>query len=425
MTATATMTLAVAPRQRVVGWDVLAFVVPTLGFLKVPLIGQLLGTEAVLMLLLPFLLLSRGNKLLDPLPRTFILLAALWLLAQVVTDLIRDTTFKDFSRGWARIVFATINFMALYLLINGNRRRIVLFVIGLCASEFATYALNRNSPLIVNYFWKAGVGIPISVSLVVLAAYLNTSKIRSLAGIGVVAFASVLSIYMDFRSLGAILGLTFCYQTLQWFKGRQVGKATRVKITDLWLLGVAVATVGFCVSQGYKFAAESGMLGEAAKEKYEQQAHGEYGILLGGRSEILAASQAIKDSPVIGHGSWAKNCRYTDLLVNLKERLGYESAGEVESCLIPTHSHIIAPWVEAGFFGTFIWLWALTLAARVLAHLYLTQERLVPLLSFCAFFMVWNIFFSPFAGELRYRTAFEIIVMMTFLRGSPQSRFGA
>ena len=50
---------------------------------------------------------------------------------------------------------------------------------------------------------------------------------------------------------------------------------------------------------------------------------GEYGLLLGGRSEFLVSSLAVLESPVIGHGSWAKDCRYASLYVELKREAGY------------------------------------------------------------------------------------------------------
>jgi len=95
------------------------------------------------------------------------------------------------------------------------------------------------------------------------------------------------------------------------------------------------------------------------------QAHGEYGLIVGGRSEILVSAQAIMDSPILGHGSWAKNEEYAAMLNYLRESMGYVAQGKHESGLIPTHSHIFGAWVEAGILGAVFWLWILTVAHLV------------------------------------------------------------
>jgi O-antigen ligase len=145
------------------------------------------------------------------------------------------------------------------------------------------------------------------------------------------------------------------------------------------------------------------------------QTAGEDGLLLGGRSEFLVSSLAVLESPVIGHGSWAKDCRYASLYVELKREAGYIPGAESETCLIPAHSHFMGAWVQAGVFGAVFWLWVLTLPVRTLARLYATRERLTPLVAFLAFLLLWDIFFSPFGGDRRFMTPFYIVLMMSYL----------
>ena len=105
----------------------LAFITPCTVFMEFNLVGRIFAPELILIGLLPFLLLMRGRMLADPLPRFFLFMAFSWLCAQILTDLIRDTPFADYSRGWSKIIFTTMNFCTLYMLLYGSRQRIVLF----------------------------------------------------------------------------------------------------------------------------------------------------------------------------------------------------------------------------------------------------------------------------------------------------------
>ncbi|CAN0598211.1 unnamed protein product, partial [Laminaria digitata] len=124
------------------------------------------------------------------------------------------------------------------------------------------------------------------------------------------------------------------------------------------------------------------------------------------------SSQAVADSPFIGHGSWAKNPKYAQRILEL-EKFGYEvNYIAAENQLIPTHSHIMGAWVEAGFLGMVFWFWVLMLVFRVLSNLYMVREPLAPMITFVGFLMLWDILFSPFGAARRVTVPFNIVLMM-------------
>jgi hypothetical protein len=415
-------------RGTTITWlDSLAFLIPLFQFLRLPFGGQLLGTETALLVLAPILAIKHGGRLLARQPRTYLLLAALWLLVQILTDIIRDTPFEDLVRGWAKIAFAMINFIALYLLLYGHRRRIILFATGFAGGGILTFYLNPTE-YAVDYWWKFGLGIPISLILVLLSTALNVKKWK-LLGMLILVAGTLFNLYMDFRSLAGYLALTSGYIALQAFAQRWAAHGAPLRANHVVKLGIALGIAGFAVMQGYEYMVQMGTLGESARRRYEMQAEGEYGIIVGGRSEILASIRAILDSPLLGHGSWAKDCRYTSLLSELKRELGYMPGMEKEDCLIPSHSHVFGASVEAGLLGAVLWLWVLTLPARLLVRLFQEREQMTPIIAFLAFFLLWDVLFSPYGLELRYRTPYEVVVMMTFLdyysairRGFPVSQ---
>ncbi len=185
----------------------------------------------------------------------------------------------------------------------------------------------------------------------------------------------------------------------------------------------ALGIVGLVAAQGlvsaYGYAASSGLMGLDAKDKYELQSSGSLGILLGGRAESLVSTQAIIDSPIIGHGSWARDIHYVELWVTRLEQAGYEIQGDpFESNLIPTHSHLFGAWVEAGVLGGIFWLWALWTTVR---GLYAAIVRPTPFSGFIVFIclsLIWDILFSPFGLDRRVTTAAWLVLVMVTIESS-------
>jgi O-antigen ligase len=185
----------------------------------------------------------------------------------------------------------------------------------------------------------------------------------------------------------------------------------------------AILVLGLGVAQGimliYATAAVSGDLGLDAKEKFEAQSAGGVNPLLGGRSEIIVSSQAIIDSPIIGHGSWAHDVTYVSLLVDKMEDLGVQVEGDAfASDLIPTHSHLFGSWVEAGIGGGVFWIVALGFAISALYRTLKLDNVPTSLLAFVSIWMIWDIVFSPFGQEERVLMAARLAIALWVL-GQP------
>jgi hypothetical protein len=93
--------------------------------------------------------------------------------------------------------------------------------------------------------------------------------------------------------------------------------------------------------------------------------------------------------------------------------LGYFPGEENEECLIPTHSHLLGAWVEAGILGAVFWMWVFVLALRSLAVSFRYSDRLIPLIVFIAFFLIWDVFFSPYGAERRFVTTYYVVVLIS------------
>lgn len=394
--------------------DVIALLVPVTQFIQFNMVGRLFMPDVLLACMLPILFYAHGQRLRSGLPMIFILLTFLWLFGQVATDIVRATVFQDYARGWAKIAFTLVNFCALYLLLYGHRRRLILFAIGLAAGGLIRYFVIPNM-YAEGLPWKFGYGEPTTWFLVLLAAAVVSHKrLGPFVASGILVGAAALNIFMGFRSLGGICFLAACFLFVQTRWGQRLA-GIRTKPRQVVLIGIVLVIAGVGVFQMYDYTARSGLLGEDAQEKYESQAFGEYGLLVGGRVEMLVSSRAILDSPFLGRGSWAKDYEYSSLLNELKRQAGYVTGAEDEEGLIPTHSHLLGAWVEAGLLGAVFWAWVLSLPIRVLLRPNSVMNRLTPLMAFFAFLLIWDIFFSPYGAERRFMTPYYAVIMMTCL----------
>lgn len=400
--------------RRIKMLDVLVLLVPATQFIEIHAVGRLFMPDLLLAFILSMLFVAQGKHLRAHLPKIFFLLAFLWLFGQVTTDIFRATGFRDYIRGWAKIAFTLVNFAALYLLLYGHPRRLILYAVGMVVGGLIGYIINPGL-YAVDMPWKFGYGAPATLSLILLAVVIiEHGRMGPYVATGVLVGAAALNIFMGFRSLSGICFLAACYLFIRFQWGLRVAnEGTRVR--QMLLIGILLAIAGVGLFQMYDYSARSGLLGQDAKEKYEAQVSGEYGLLLGGRSEVLVSSRAILDSPFLGHGSWAKDEKYSSLLTELKRQAGYVAGEEDEEGLIPTHSHLLGAWVEAGLFGAIFWAWVLSLPVRVLLKPLREMDYLTPLMSFVAFLLVWDILFSPYGAERRFVTPYYVVVMMTCL----------
>lgn len=391
----------------------MVFAISSLLFLEVTIVGRLLVIELLLLALLPMLLIFKGRLLAAPMPRTLLLLGLLWLLSQVATDLIRDTPFVNYSRGWAKITFTLINFTVLYMLLHNSRRRLVLFAMGMVVGGLINYSVNPSiHAQTAAGAWKFGLAAPITL-MMVIGAQRSFERATPRTVSMILAFAAGLNLVNEFRSLAGICFVTAMFLFIQSRQSRPGARLSRRRIVIITVFGL-IGAVGFL--EFYSYAASEGLLGAKAKQKYEIQANKQYGVLIGGRSEILVSIQAIADSPIIGHGSWAEGAEYAGMFLKLSGRTARQRA-QIRALgmgpgSIPSHSFIFGAWVEAGLLGAVFWAYVLWLTGRNLVYLSQMQELLTPLIAYISFIMLWDVVFSPFGFDRRVLVPFYIIVIM-------------
>lgn len=404
----------------------LIFSLPVLGLFKVNLVGDLFLSEPVILFFAAKYLVELRIKSVNKLTGRILFLCVMWLLAQIITDIYVSTPFDDRLRGTAKIFIFMLNIFVLDKLLI-NQERIWFFLLGYAVTFFVRPFIDFGDQNEVtdssgfNLMWKFGFGFGVFILLLLCCLPLHVLRgdcryyAKNLAKAAF--FVGIMSFFFNARSLAGILMVTayllyvFSMPASSFFR-------QNIFIT-LFGLFVAVQVVSFV----YSWGASSGKFGQEAMMKYNDQ-YGPAGsknnildILGGGRSEFLVSTQAIKDSPWLGHGSWAKNYSYTILYMELRrEKMNNdEFGGDVESLggLIPSHSHLLGAWVEGGIIGALFWFVLIFLIIFFVLPRSLLRGDFVGVVAISFLPMgLWNIFFSPFGGHVKLSTAYLIVVFL-------------
>jgi O-antigen ligase len=220
--------------------------------------------------------------------------------------------------------------------------------------------------------------------------------------------AAALALACNARSMFGLTALSAIAQLITK-PGRRISTGALLRYVGIVAVGAIV------VVSLYSYAAETGRLGAEARAKYFAQSESEIG-LLGGRKEFLASSQAIEDSPLIGHGSWAKDVHYIYVMERRMRALGISvHRSPSAEPLIPSHSHILGAWVEAGLAGAVFWSFVLWLTMRAFASVLRHPPPEIGLICFFLSGLAWDLVFSPFGLDRRLTDAALICIVVATL----------
>jgi len=403
--------------------DYLVFLIPFLEFVQVNIVGVLNGTDICLICAFLYFAARGRIRIKSPIVKRVLILGLFWLASQILTDLVRHSAFADYARGWSNISLTLINFVTLYVLLYGRPRRFVIYGWGLVPSIAISYLLHNFNSDEAEDPWKFGYAYPVTLAVVLLASH---RKCRENWRIALIAAMGLINILLGARSLGGICLVAALYLVIAHSMRFRAETGAKLKSSLKVVLAISLALGGFGIFKVYQFAASSGKLGEDARGKYEEQSSGKYGLLLGGRSELFSVVPAIMDSPILGHGSWAKDPTYLIAGREAMLLLGYKGAldlstDQLEEGLIPTHSFLLGAWVYAGVLGAVFWGWVWFLIVKALARIYPAAAGLLPLMAYVGFLLLWDILFSPFGLDRRNQVPYFLLLIFTYYEMSLRS----
>lgn len=389
--------------------DAILFTSVAAGIISFNLIGQLPAGEILVLAVLPFIRRQARERAFLPEYRWFWLLLFGWLIGTIYGDLANGMPFANQMKGLARVGFFGLDFVFVATLINRKTRGMVVFALGVAAFMLLT-ALGGNLDATS---WKFGGSQGITI-LALLASSYFYSKRRYLVCAAIFLALAAANLAMAFRSPLAFDLMAMVITLPIGVKGPSASRLRAAPIGDylrIAILFIGAGGAAFGASRVIKYATDHNFFAEGVTLKFESQSEGKLGMLVGGRPETLVAVQAIKDRPILGHGSFGEDPKYEIMLADIKYEYEYTDSDEPEEYnAIPTHSHLTLAWVENGILGGIFWIFVFALTIRGLAVLMRLRPPLTPFYAYFLLNFLWDILYSPFGSYNRIIGAYSCLI---------------
>ena len=340
---------------------------------------------------------------LDQYPMVKKILAAygLWIIAIILADLINETAFFDSARAIATPVLGGISLVFVLAVVSRNKRSFLTFlaatalakgVLGepIYGDKYADIGLDINTAIQTTDYFKIRFEPFITPAIVLISCLLVRMRMHGLSYL-ILIMTSIMYLSMDTRSVGGIL--LFSSMVL-------IAKSYDIRLNSVTIL--TAITIAIAVSYGiyvaYTYNTLSSGIGHNATQLMRMKnPYNPFELMLQGRSEWSVASDVVRERPLFGYGSWARDLgnHYTDLMYDrsgvYQQRVKYENDWNY----IPVHSLILSSWIWAGGLGL---ISSLYVVKHVLKLFQLTLSVRSPLIPAAIFFMLgslWHCFFSP------------------------------
>ena len=360
----------------------------------IPLVGQLKLNEVIVLLFLPFYYRSNEFTKYSLLGKITVTLLVLFVF-QVVTDIfVVESAAVNYLRGWSQIIISMASVIFLFKILNGYQA-ITLFIIAsavrLLISDPMGVDLNSSEMT----FFKFRLAPMITQVLFAIAIFLHMKGKTKVIPVMFFVFG-LASLAMDSRSRGLIMILSaillhLFYSGFKFRKAYVTGGAT--------ILIIVFQTMYIF----YVNATLNGTLGgEHAREQLKriENPYNPFNLLVTGRGEAFAGIEAIKDAPLFGHGSWAKDetLKYYKIVLKYHDEEYNAEKAKIEAGLIPSHSIFLGAWVNYGWFAFLAVVYLFYLLMKMAVSLIKNGQTMpiYPIFIPMTISVIWMFLFSPF-----------------------------
>ena len=298
--------------------EVALFLLFALWFIEVKIVGRLFLVEIVYLAIAGWVFLTDFNQriLSSPFMKKFFILWLCWFLAQFLTDWYRGTPFFDYARGWAKIFFFGTNTIALYALIRNEERRLILFLAAFAVGGILKTFFIPSKFFVGGSLWKFGFGGAVVMLLILVSMRLKRWIYAPLMLIAL----GILNLFFDYRSLAmCCIGaatMTFIAHFLQFAREKFVFEGKLVPMIPTIIMIVFVGVTALWYFYGLSGRYDIGI--NVGQRHFKGDARNP----LYGRLIIVSGIRAVLDSPIIGHGSWARDMKYVYYLEFTGQKMG-------------------------------------------------------------------------------------------------------
>jgi hypothetical protein len=344
----------------------------------------------------------------------------------ILINFYHETDFDKILKGvFAFIVFcSSIIFLIRYLEKFEDFKQPILFFFGSIVGRFVylIYAEAEMTSLFYYNPWKFGIGISL-VEFILLITLFFKKEYSKIFWIILVITIVYISFVNNSRALPLMLIIAFISYHLFYKSEKRSLKFYNKRSTFILLpLGffLIVMLSGIIFTKFESINMFSSQF-ETMLEKNSKQSKGAFGVTVSARGALIDAFYAIKDRPLIGHGSYPEDkgsyykmkeleflykYKYIDFIPNpnVTERFFGNT--------INGHSVIFDHIIAVGLLGALFWIFILFFIVKKFA-IYANYLPFFFHFKICSLF--YSLFFNPWAGSTRHSISFTIIFLIIFI----------
>lgn len=363
-------------------------------------VGTLILSEVYAMFYsFPFRIIRELYKRIPDMKKIHVALG-LFLGVQMLSDVVNHTDVNNMMRGWAALVVAILMFTFLFRIFDETPKVIVAFMLAEIVRLllFGQSSLEQDTASLAESYTAFKFRIaPITNNIVMLLVYYFYNKRKDNLAVAMFILYGLLCVGLDYRSNG----LFFLFAGLIVLFRKQLMNMTLARKIGLTLFMAASFQILFIL---YVNAVLSGQFGGAHADTQLEQVGNPYNpfsLILEGRGESFVASEAIKDAPLLGHGSWAvdRNNHYRMMLYKDVDVNKAREELRVNGGVIPSHSVLMGAWLYAGIAGFFAMLYIFILVLKRAFYLIKDPAAMetpyYPLIVLYTLQLIWIFPFSP------------------------------
>ena len=396
------------------------FIVMALSGLSLNVFGQIYLTELILIIYIFITWLSGKKDRNIPSAsffRPYFFFIFLALAGQVISDVSRSSPMISFFKGFSLLLFTFMNLSALIQLTQLKVRKFNIAVLG-WATGLIIGALFQRPDFITtqSLLWKFGFGYPLTL---IFFAYVSFKRRKIITILITSLMLTTIHLLNDSRSLALFTLFSSIY--ILFFSKRKFQTESIIPSKNQTSRIVLIVSIFILVSFGTISYLQNLDQNNKVAQKFQEQSQSGFAfeplsVLISARAEVIPEFIAIKNSPIIGYGSYPLNTdqiksETNNFLTVQESRYLQKRLSVNEQNLIPTHSSIFQNWVWFGILGVPFFL---LLLRHILFALIRFQAN--PVIVFLLIHSFWDILFSPYAGLRRIQYPLVIVALAITLK---------
>jgi len=334
--------------------------------------------------------------------------ASLWLVGTVISDYVNQSDTIDALKGAFFIVMMMLLIPPIYSLLYDKPERVLLYFVGtgisglyshfFAATDFIKETMASD---VYRFYAYAAFG-----SVFVYIFYFKGKKNLAIFIREVIAILTLFHASRNYFLTTTIAAVLLLY--INKIKGstQQRVISFRKKVPTLLVAGLIGVLM---VDVVYEELASSGVLGQAAFDKYMTQKQ-TGNIVQGGRMATFMGIELIKQKPITGWGSYAKDTWGFMSNYYYQHNIDDITSPELEYEL-PAHSYIVGAWMQNGILGGVFWIFIIVLVWKIFKSGCLLHEpRILGMMMYLFVGLLWDWAFSPFGDRMRF-----LFIMLSML----------